>query len=68
MRSISKAVNHFKENWVSELSDGRIEQACRDSGMSWINSLLNPVTTIQIFLLQVLFGNTAAASPSYSLS
>ena len=59
MRSISEAVNHFKENWVSELSDGRIEQACRDSGMSWINSLLNPVTTIQIFLLQVLFGNTA---------
>ena len=59
MRSISEVVNHFKQNWISELSDGRIEQACRDSGMNWINSLLNPVATIQIFLLQVLFGNTA---------
>ncbi len=59
MRSISEVVNHFKENWVSELGDGRIEQACCDSGMSSLNSLLNPVTTIQVFLLQVLFGNAA---------
>ncbi len=59
MRSISEVVHHFRENWVSELSDGKIEQACRDLGMNWINSLLDPVKTIQIFLLQVLFGNTA---------
>ena len=61
MRSISEVVNHFKENWISELSDTSIEQACRDCDMSWIRSLLNPVTTIQIFLLQILFGNTACA-------
>jgi len=61
VRSISEVVNHFKQNWISELSDGNIKQACIESGMSWISSLLNPVTTIQIFLLQVLFGNTACS-------
>ena len=61
MRSISEVVNHFKENWISELGADKIEQACRECSMSWINSMLNPVTTIQIFLLQVLFGNTACS-------
>ena len=61
MRSISEVVSHFKQNWIAELSDGNIKQACIESGMSWISSLLNPVTTIQIFLLQILFGNTACS-------
>ena len=61
MRSISEVVNHFKENWISELGADKIEQACLECSMSWINSMLNPVTTIQIFLLQVLFGNTACS-------
>ena len=39
MRSVSEVVDHFKESWISELSDGRIEQACHDSGMNWISSL-----------------------------
>ncbi len=65
MRSISEVVKHYKQNWIVELSGDKIEQACRDSGMTWINSLLDPVTTIQIFLLQILFGNTACSHLSH---
>ncbi len=59
MRSIAKIVNQFKQNWTDELSTESISAICRDCGMSWINSLLNPVVTIQLFLVQVLHGNTA---------
>lgn len=59
MRSISEIVKHFKQNWTEELNSENIEASCRECGMTWINSRLNPVTTIQLFMLQVLHGNTA---------
>lgn len=59
MRSITDVLARFKQNWTEELSPAAIAQACRDAGMSWNNSRLNPVVTIQIFFLQVLHGNTA---------
>ena len=61
MRSISEIVRHFKRNWTEELNDQNIAAACSQCGMQWIRSLLNPVTTIQLFLLQVLHGNTACS-------
>jgi hypothetical protein len=33
--------------------------ACRQSGYSWRDRVLGPVTTIYFFLLQILHGNTA---------
>jgi len=62
MRSITEIVEQFKQNWTEELHPQGIEQACRDCGMTWLQSLLNPVVTIQIFLLQVLNGNTACTN------
>ncbi len=59
MRSITDILAHFKQNWTEELSPDAITQACRETGMTWHDSLLNPVFTIQIFFLQVLHGNTA---------
>lgn len=59
MRSITEIVKQFKQNWTEELSPRKIEIACRECGMTWLASMLNPVTTIQIFLLQILQGNTA---------
>ena len=59
MRSITQIVKHFKQNWIEELSDDSIAKACRDTGMTWLDSMLNPVVTIQIFLVQILHGNTA---------
>ncbi len=61
MRSITEIVKQFKQNWTEELSSENITNACHDCGMSWIESLLNPVVTIQIFFLQILNGNTACA-------
>lgn len=65
MRSITEIVKEFKLNWTEELNSQNIAQACRDSGMSWIESTLNPVVTIQIFLLQILHGNTAITHLSH---
>jgi hypothetical protein len=59
MRSITDVIRQFKLNWTDELSPERIADTCRKNGMKWIESMLNPVITIQIFFLQVLHGNTA---------
>ena len=59
MRSITEVIGQFKQNWSEELSPTAIAQACRDAGMSWNESALNPVITIQIFFVQILHGNTA---------
>jgi hypothetical protein len=59
VRSITEIVKQFKENWTEELNPESIAQSCRDCGMIWLNSMLNPVVTIQLFFLQILNGNTA---------
>ena len=59
MRSITDVIRQFKRNWTEQLSPKSIADACRDSGMTWIESMLNPIVTIQVFFLQVLHGNTA---------
>ena len=59
MRSVTQIVKQFKQNWIKELDDDSIAQACRDAGMTWLDSMLNPVVTVQIFLIQILHGNTA---------
>jgi hypothetical protein len=59
VRSITEIVKQFKENWTEELNPESIAQSCRDCGMIWLNSMLNPVVTMQLFFLQILNGNTA---------
>ena len=65
MRSITEAVRKFKLSWTTELEATAIEKACRDAGMRWIDSTLNPVVTIQLFFLQILHGNTACKHLSH---
>ena len=65
MRSITEIVGRFKQNWTEELSSAAIAQACRAAGMTWHNSVLDPIVTIQIFFLQVLHGNTACEHLSH---
>jgi len=65
MRSITDIVGHFKRNWTQELSRTAIAQACRQAGMTWNHSTLDPIVTIQIFFLQVLHGNTACEHLSH---
>lgn len=59
MHSITNILARFKQNWTEELSVAAISQACREAGMTWHDSTLNPIVTIQIFFLQILHGNTA---------
>ena len=59
MRDLTEIVKQFKQSWTEELSCENIERACRDSGMTWIESTLNPIVTVRIFMLQILHGNTA---------
>jgi hypothetical protein len=65
MRSITEIVDGFKQNWTGELSEDAIAQAARDVGMTWNDSKLNPIATIQIFFLQILHGNTACGHLSH---
>jgi Transposase DDE domain len=57
--NISRIVTQFKQSWSSELDEDAIVQACREAGHTWRERQLGPVTTIKMFLLQILFGNVA---------
>jgi hypothetical protein len=57
--SITDLVKQFKQKWTRQLEPEMIIQACRDVGHRWSVRTLGPVVTLQLFLLQVLHGNTA---------
>jgi len=59
VHSISEVVRQFKREWTNQLEDKAIEQVCREQGMRWRQTVLNPIMTIKIFFLQILHGNTA---------
>jgi hypothetical protein len=65
MRSITDVIRNFKLRWTEELQAPAIAKACRDAKMSWIESALNPVVTVQVFFLQILHGNTACEHLSH---
>lgn len=57
--SIALAVSQFKQNWTNLISEERIQELCRELGYSWRERLLEPGKTFQLFMLQILHGNTA---------
>ena len=57
--SIAQIVEQFKQTWCRELEDEAIRQAVSETGHVWRDRKLNPVTTVRLFLLQVLYGNVA---------
>jgi hypothetical protein len=57
--NIARIVAQFKQSWCQELEDEAICTACREVGHSWRERELGPVTTVRMFLLQILFGNVA---------
>jgi hypothetical protein len=60
-RSILTAVEQIKSELVCFLEADFLRQVCRDLGHVWRDRLLDPVTTLHLFALQVLHGNTACA-------
>ena len=52
-------LGRLRQDLTADLSPDAIKNACREEKYSWRDSLLNPMTTIYLFLLQILHGNTA---------
>jgi DDE family transposase len=52
-------LDRLRQDIASGLSKETIEQACRQANHSWRKRILDPATTIYLFLLQILHGNTA---------
>ena len=62
---ITEILDHFKNNWSELLDHTAIEALCLKLGYSWRERTLGPGTTIQLFLLQVLLGNTSCSHLRY---
>ena len=52
-------LDRLRQDLAATLTEEAIEAACRQAGHRWRERLLGPATTIYLFLLQVLHGNTA---------
>jgi hypothetical protein len=60
--SVTAVLSRFKAEWATQLQPEAIIGACEEVGYtSWRDRVLTPVTTIQLFLLQILHGNTACS-------
>jgi hypothetical protein len=58
--SVTAVLKRVKMDWATQLQPEAIIAACEEAGdTSWRERVLTPVTTIQLFLLQILHGNTA---------
>jgi hypothetical protein len=56
------ALSRIKEDWRAVLSVAHIEAVCRAAGLKWRKRVLDPVTTMLVFFLQVLHRNTAISN------
>jgi Transposase DDE domain len=60
--SITTILQRFTGEWAMLLQPDAILTVCREIGYTaWRDRLLTPVTTMQLFLLQILHGNTACS-------
>jgi hypothetical protein len=57
--TITQVVKQFQQPWTSQLEPEAIWTACRSVAYRWRERMLDPVTTIQGFFVQILHGNTA---------
>lgn len=62
--SIPEIVRQFKADVATALSAKTIEKICRCLRHAWRDRVLDPTTTVHVFLLQVLHGNTACTALS----
>ena len=60
--SITAILQRFTGEWAALLQPDAILAACGEVGYTgWRDRVLTPVTTVQLFLLQILHGNTACS-------
>jgi hypothetical protein len=60
--SIPQIVGQFKADVAEALSAETVSKICRYLGHCWRDRVLDPVTTVHVFLLQILHGNTACTA------
>ena len=59
--SIADAIARIKAGVGEWLTPESIRQLCQELGYEWRERVLDPVTTLHLFVLQILHGNTACA-------
>jgi hypothetical protein len=60
MPKLTQTLQRLKTEWAAQLQPDAIQAACDAVGYTeWRDRLLNPVVTVQVFLLHILHGNTA---------
>jgi hypothetical protein len=60
--SIASILQRFTGEWATLLQPEALLAVCREIGyMAWRDRVLTPVTTMHLFLLQILHGNTACS-------
>lgn len=57
--NMARLIARFKQSWARQLEPAAIEDACREAEHLYRKRRLHPVATLQLFLLQVLHGNTS---------
>jgi hypothetical protein len=57
--TLTQVVKQFQQDWTGQLAPEAILTACRGVAYRWRERTLAPVTTIPLFLVQILHGNTA---------
>jgi hypothetical protein len=60
--SISQILCQFKTDVAKVLTVDSIHGICASLGIGWRQRILDPATTLQVFLLQILHGNTACTA------
>lgn len=59
--TVMEALRHIKAELAALLDAPTILALCHEMGYQWRVRLLDPVTTVHLFLLQILHGNTACS-------
>jgi Transposase DDE domain len=62
--SIPQIVGQFKADVGTALAAATITKICQYLGYCWRDRVLDPVTTVHVFLVQILHGNTACTALS----
>jgi Transposase DDE domain len=57
--TLTQVVKQFQQDWTAQLEPNAILTACRAAAYRWRERILDPVTTTQLFFVQMLHGNTA---------
>ena len=60
LAQLTQTLQRLQTDWAAQLQPDAIQAACDAVGYTqWRDRLLHPVVTVQVFLLQILHGNTA---------